>query len=60
MNMTQNNWNDTPLLRAGTHVINTNVKTAAPASPCAGLSIPRYNVGNIHEIKKIWGDIQKI
>ncbi|EJN29707.1 MULTISPECIES: hypothetical protein [unclassified Pseudomonas] len=59
MNTTQNNWNNAPLLRAGSNVINTAVKTAA-AAPCAGLGIPRYNVGNIHEIKKIWGDINKV
>ncbi|MFJ4249887.1 hypothetical protein SAMN04488483_0326 [Pseudomonas helmanticensis] len=52
MNQQLNNWNQTPLLRASTNVINTPVKTTA-ASPCAGF-IPRYNVGNIHEIKQLW------
>lgn len=59
MNMTQTTWNNAPLLRAGSNVINTSVKIAT-ASPCTSLGIPRYNVGNIHEIKKIWGDIDKV
>ncbi|EJZ59002.1 MULTISPECIES: hypothetical protein [Pseudomonas] len=52
MNKQLDNWNHTPLLHAGANVINTPVATAA-ASPCAGI-IPRYNVGNIHEIKQFW------
>ncbi|MGV8890267.1 MAG: hypothetical protein ACOH2P_19995 [Pseudomonas sp.] len=51
MNKPMNNWDETPLLRAGTTVINTPVKTTMEA-PCCGF-MPRYNVGNIHEIKKI-------
>ncbi|MHC8339896.1 hypothetical protein [Pseudomonas sp. HLT2-19-2] len=53
MNKPMNNWNETPLLCAGTNVINTPVKTTSVA-PCSNF-MPRYNVGNIHEIKKIWG-----
>ncbi|CAI8944419.1 MULTISPECIES: hypothetical protein [Pseudomonas] len=52
MNKPLDNWNQTPLLHAATNVINTPVTTAA-ASPCAGVT-PRYNVGNIHEIKQFW------
>ncbi|CAI8863037.1 hypothetical protein ABH908_003058 [Pseudomonas frederiksbergensis] len=52
MNKPMNNWNETPLLRAATNVINTPVKTTMEA-PCSGF-MPRYNVGNIHEIKQIW------
>jgi hypothetical protein len=52
MNKPMKNWNETPLLRAGTNVINTPVQTTAQ-SPCASF-MPRYNVGNIHEIKQIW------
>jgi len=49
------NWNPTPLLRAGTNVINTPVKTTT-AELCVSAEgfMPRYNVGNIHEIKQIW------
>ncbi|MBV4459060.1 hypothetical protein KVG96_13950 [Pseudomonas sp. COR58] len=52
MNKPLENWTETPLLRAGTELINTPVKTAAQ-SPCASF-MPRYNVGNIHEIKQFW------
>ncbi|MBK5396527.1 MULTISPECIES: hypothetical protein [Pseudomonas] len=54
MNKPMNNWNETPLLRAGANVINTPVKTTS-VEPCSAGFMPRYNVGNIHEIKKIWG-----
>ncbi|MHC8300474.1 hypothetical protein [Pseudomonas sp. ZS1P83] len=53
MNKPMNNWNEAPLLRAGTNVINTPIKTTS-VELCLNF-IPRYNVGNIHEIKKIWG-----
>jgi formaldehyde-activating enzyme involved in methanogenesis len=59
MSMTQYNFNDVPLLRADSSVINTNLKTDEPSILCSQLVIPRFNVGNIHEIKKIWGEIQK-
>ncbi|MFJ4194054.1 hypothetical protein [Pseudomonas sp. NPDC089534] len=52
MNKPLENWSETPLLRAGTDVIDTPVKTTALA-PCASF-MPRYNVGNIHEIKQFW------
>lgn len=52
MNKTISNWTTTPILRAGTDVINTPTKTMLTA-PCQGV-IPRYNVGNIHEIKQFW------
>ena len=52
MNKPTNNCNETPLLRAGTNVINTPVETTKQ-SPC-GEFVLRYNVGNIHEIKQIW------
>ncbi|SDO69774.1 hypothetical protein SAMN04489798_3610 [Pseudomonas arsenicoxydans] len=52
MNKPMTQWNQTPLMHAGINVINTPVKTTA-LSPCSGF-MPRYNVGNIHEIKNIW------
>lgn len=52
MNKLMKNWNETPLLRAATNVINTPIKTTL-ASPCGSTTI-RFNVGNIHEIKKVW------
>jgi hypothetical protein len=52
MNKQTDNWNQTPLLHAGINVINTPVKTTA-AAPCYDF-MPRYNVGNIHEIKRFW------
>ncbi|WP_177327345.1 hypothetical protein [Pseudomonas sp. H1h] len=56
MNKPLDNWNQTQLLHAGTNVITTPVKTTA-ASPCASF-MPRYNVGNIHEIKQFWNNAQ--
>ena len=50
MSKPMTNWNETPLLHAGTKVINTPVKTAL-IERCHGVF--RYNVGNIHAIKKI-------
>ncbi|MEN5311952.1 hypothetical protein [Pseudomonas koreensis] len=44
------NWTETPLLRAGTNVINTSVKTTLETR-C--VEVFRYNVGNIHAIKEI-------
>lgn len=48
-----NDWNEVPLLRAGTQVVNTATALASGA-PC---QLPewtlRFNVGNIHEIKQI-------
>nr|WP_238350104.1 hypothetical protein [Pseudomonas sp. SWRI154] len=48
-----NNWDEAPLLRAGTQVVDTATKLSSEA-PC---QLPewsfRFNVGNIHEIKQI-------
>lgn len=51
MNKPMINWNKTPLLRAGTKVINTPVKTALE-DPCGQWTL-RFNVGNIHAIKEM-------
>ncbi|WP_202908042.1 hypothetical protein [Pseudomonas chlororaphis] len=51
MSQSMTNWTQTPLLRAGTSVINTPVKTA-PVERCTGIFM-RFNVGNIHAIKEI-------
>ena len=50
MNKPMMNWTETPLLRAGTNVINTPVKTTLEME-C--VEVFRYNVGNIHAIKEI-------
>ncbi|MBC3374382.1 hypothetical protein HU762_10570 [Pseudomonas sp. SWRI92] len=51
-----NEWDAAPLLRAGTNVVDTATKLRSEA-PC---QLPewtlRFNVANIHEIKKIWGE----
>ena len=52
------NWNETPLLRAGTNVINTPVKTTQ-VDACLNF-LPRYNVGNIHEIKQFWNETAEV
>lgn len=48
-----NDWDKAPLLRAGINVVDTATKLTSEA-PC---QLPewtlRFNVGNIHEIKKI-------
>ncbi|VVO94622.1 hypothetical protein [Pseudomonas fluorescens] len=51
MSKPMTNWNETPLLHAGTKAINTPVKTAL-VEPCQG-QFMRFNVGNIHAIKEI-------
>ncbi|MBV4465848.1 hypothetical protein KVG95_21200 [Pseudomonas sp. SWRI79] len=50
------NWTETPLLRAGTNVMNTPVKTTM-AMRCRRTL--RFNVGNIHAIKEIRNALQK-
>ncbi|WP_226500103.1 hypothetical protein [Pseudomonas sp. MWU16-30322] len=46
------NWQTTPLLRAETKVINMPTKSAHAAN-CPGWDGLRFNVGNLHEIKKL-------
>jgi hypothetical protein len=53
-----NHWNDAPLLRAGANVISMPVKTTSEAS-CTSF-MPRYNVGNIHEIKQFWNETAEL
>lgn len=49
-----NNWDEAPLLRASSNVIETPVSIERE-SPCMAAPFsPRLNIGNIHEIKKIW------
>lgn len=50
MNNPMINWSETPLFRAGIKVTNTPIKIAFK-SPCGQWTL-RFNVGNIHEIKK--------
>ncbi|WP_080428765.1 hypothetical protein [Burkholderia ubonensis] len=49
------NWERLALFRAGGEVLNAPVRTGRE-SPC-GQGVLRYNIGNIHEIKKIWHSI---
>jgi hypothetical protein len=51
MRTTQTNWQDSPLSRAELKVISTPTKTTHEAN-CPGFDGMRFNVGNIHEIKK--------
>lgn len=53
MKTTTSNWQDAPLLRAGAKVISTPTKSEHVAN-CPGWDGLRFNIGNIHEIKKIW------
>ncbi|NUU38280.1 hypothetical protein [Pseudomonas sp. C2B4] len=46
------NWQNTDLLRAQVKVITTPTKSNIETS-CNGVDL-RYNIGNIHEIKKSW------
>jgi len=50
--MTTRNWQTAPLLRCENKVITTPAKSDNEIN-CSGV-IPRYNMGNIHEIKKFW------
>ncbi|WP_420234497.1 hypothetical protein ACN079_09580 [Pseudomonas sp. ABY48] len=52
MNNLMSHWDEVPLLRAGTCVADTATQLSNEIH-CGGF-IPRYNVGNIHEIKKLW------
>ncbi|WP_025111252.1 hypothetical protein [Pseudomonas sp. H1h] len=52
MNAVTQNWENAPLLRAEAKVINTPTKSTHAAN-CPGWDGLRFNVGNIHEIKKI-------
>lgn len=56
MNKPMLNWTETPLLRAGTDVINTPVNTTL-AMRCTRTL--RFNVGNIHAIKEIRNALQQ-
>lgn len=49
MSKSMSNWSETPLLRAGTKVINTPVKTTLEGA-CE--MVFRYDVANIHAIKQ--------
>ncbi|MCQ6259733.1 hypothetical protein [Pseudomonas sp. Q11] len=54
MNNLMKNWTEVPLLRAGSHVIDTSTQLENEIY-CTIPGLPtRYNVGNIHEIKQIW------
>lgn len=58
MNTVQTNWSNAPLFHAATNVINTPTFKAS-AEPCAGAGFtPRLNVGNIHEIKRYWQQLE--
>ncbi|WP_053149774.1 hypothetical protein [Pseudomonas sp. P97.38] len=47
-------WDETPLLRAGANVIDTATQRVNEIH-CTIPGFPtRFNVGNIHEIKRIW------
>ncbi|WP_085708720.1 MULTISPECIES: hypothetical protein [unclassified Pseudomonas] len=46
------NWETTPLFHAETKIINTPTKSNNAAN-CPGWDGLRFNIGNIHEIKKI-------
>lgn len=52
MSKTTHDWNDAPLFRAATNVLDTPVQNSQE-SDCWGPT-PRLNVGNIHEIKQYW------
>jgi hypothetical protein len=48
------NWDETPLLRAATNVVDTAMQLTSEIQ-CTIPGFPtRFNVGNIHEIKQIW------
>jgi len=51
MKTTTNNWENSPLLRAEAKVITTPTKSTHESN-CPGWDGLRFNVGNIHEIKK--------
>lgn len=54
MNNLMNNWDEAPLLRAGTNVVHTATQLSSEIY-CTIPGFPtRFNVGNIHEIKQIW------
>ncbi|CAI8944265.1 hypothetical protein A9HBioS_4736 [Pseudomonas koreensis] len=52
MNAAIENWEKTPLLHAEAKVINMPTKSTHAAN-CPGWDGLRFNVGNIHEIKKL-------
>ncbi len=51
MNSATSNWQNTPLLRVEAKVISTPTKSTHEAN-CPGWDGLRFNIGNIHEIKK--------
>ncbi|VVN31419.1 hypothetical protein PS662_04901 [Pseudomonas fluorescens] len=56
MNYATENWNNCPLLRAGSNVINTQAQSDNEIT--CGRVTTRYNVANIHEIKKVWDTLK--
>lgn len=52
MQQTTENWTSTPVFRAGTNTINTPTQRINIIN-CWG-TVPRLNIGNIHEIKQYW------
>ncbi|WP_445571603.1 hypothetical protein [Pseudomonas sp. E102] len=57
MDKLMNNWDQAPLLRAGTDAVDTAVQlTNENEVFCTIPFSTRFNVGNIHEIKKMWGE----
>lgn len=58
MNAIKTNWSNTPLFHAATNVINTStLKTSTESCAGAGFT-PRLNVGNIHQIKRFWQQLE--
>ena len=53
MKIATNTWNNAPLLRAGVKVIMTPT-TSEHKTNCPSPDGLRFNLGNIHEIKKFW------
>ncbi|MGL6246676.1 hypothetical protein [Pseudomonas sp.] len=51
MKVATSNWQNTPLLHTEAKVISTPTKSTHEAN-CPGLDGLRFNIGNIHEIKK--------
>ncbi|RON42599.1 hypothetical protein [Pseudomonas frederiksbergensis] len=52
MQTTTSTWQNVPVLRAETKVITTPTHSSHAAN-CPGWDGLRFNIGNIHEIKKI-------
>ncbi|SSB94735.1 hypothetical protein SAMN04488697_101476 [Pseudomonas sp. 43mfcvi1.1] len=54
MNKLMKDWEQAPLLRASTDVVDTAIQLTNDTH-CTIPGFPtRFNVGNIHEIKQLW------